>query len=296
MNFQQIEHFLTLARTLNFTDSARINKIAQPSFTKSIKRLEEDIGGTLFHRDGKNTRLTELGRSVHASFERIAQNKQKLEDIASNVTTGLQNSLNIGVHMSVGAPRFVEFFVAFSNRYPNSKLIFHDVHSKQVTDLLLSGELDCCLCSGDKSDHPKLQFQTLFEDRLELVCSLNHPFTLQESVTYEQIAKARYIDRVNCEYRDLVQAAFRQREQTIMPVIISNRDDWLQSLVASDMGVSIIPRSLLMHAGVTTRPIEGAGRCCSVALASIYSGAISESANALRRYARNYNWMATDDY
>ena len=73
MDFRQIRYFLNLTETLNFTRAAALSQVTQPALTKAIQKLEEEIGGQLLFRDGKDTRLTELGRTIRGEFEKIPQ-------------------------------------------------------------------------------------------------------------------------------------------------------------------------------------------------------------------------------
>jgi DNA-binding transcriptional LysR family regulator len=59
MELNQVSYFINLAETLNFTAAARLSGVSQPSLTRAIRRLEDELGGPLIYRDGKNSRLTD---------------------------------------------------------------------------------------------------------------------------------------------------------------------------------------------------------------------------------------------
>jgi len=69
MNIQQIVYFLVLSEELHFTRAAKRCGIAQPSLTNSIRALEAEFGGPLFHRRPK-PRLSELGVSIKPDLQR----------------------------------------------------------------------------------------------------------------------------------------------------------------------------------------------------------------------------------
>jgi DNA-binding transcriptional LysR family regulator len=72
MDLNQIRYFLNLAQTFSFTEATRVSGVAQPSLTKAIKRLEDELGGPVLYRDAKDTRLTALGRDLQVEFEERA--------------------------------------------------------------------------------------------------------------------------------------------------------------------------------------------------------------------------------
>ena len=68
MEMHQIQYFLALCEERNFTRAAKRCGVSQPSLTNAIKRLEAEIGGSLFNRDRVNTRLSDLGILVRPEF------------------------------------------------------------------------------------------------------------------------------------------------------------------------------------------------------------------------------------
>ena len=73
MEMQHIRYFLALCEERNFTRAAGRCGVAQPSLTRAIKRLEQELGGLLFTRSRKTTELTGLGRAVRPQLAEIAR-------------------------------------------------------------------------------------------------------------------------------------------------------------------------------------------------------------------------------
>jgi hypothetical protein len=71
MEMHQVQYFLALCEERNFTRAAKRCGVSQPSLTNAIKRLEAELGGSLFHRDRVNTQLTDLGIKLRSDFEQI---------------------------------------------------------------------------------------------------------------------------------------------------------------------------------------------------------------------------------
>src|SRR3712207_8184276 len=77
MEMHQIRYFLAVCEELNFTRAAERCNVAQPSLTRAIKLLEEELGGSLFHRERANTHLSELGRMVRPYLEEVYAKTQE---------------------------------------------------------------------------------------------------------------------------------------------------------------------------------------------------------------------------
>jgi molybdenum-dependent DNA-binding transcriptional regulator ModE len=85
MQMSQVRYFLTLCEEQNFTRAAKRCGVSQPSLTNAIKRLEQTLGGPLFHRDRRNIELTELGRVVKPYLKRINQSAYEAKRKAAKV-------------------------------------------------------------------------------------------------------------------------------------------------------------------------------------------------------------------
>jgi LysR family transcriptional regulator, hydrogen peroxide-inducible genes activator len=71
VKMHQVSYFLALCEERNFTRAARRCGVAQPSLTRAIQQLEQEVGKRLFERDNTSVRLTDLGTYVRPDFEQI---------------------------------------------------------------------------------------------------------------------------------------------------------------------------------------------------------------------------------
>jgi DNA-binding transcriptional LysR family regulator len=101
MELNQISYFINLAETLNFTAAARLSGVSQPSLTRAIRRLEEELGGPLIYRDGKNSRLTGLGQDVAAEFRRVVVAMKSVRNHSENWAMGGHRVLDVAVALTV---------------------------------------------------------------------------------------------------------------------------------------------------------------------------------------------------
>ncbi|MEL0210261.1 MAG: LysR family transcriptional regulator, partial [Novosphingobium sp.] len=125
MELNQVSYFINLAETLNFTEAARLSGVSQPSLTRAIRRLEEELGGALIHRDGKNSRLTGLGQDVEAEFRRMLLALRSVRDHSENWTMGRHRVLDIAVAPTVGPKAFAAFFEVSLDKVPSIEIRLH---------------------------------------------------------------------------------------------------------------------------------------------------------------------------
>src|SRR5499425_2800215 len=97
MEMHQVRYFLAVSRTLNFTKAAEECNVAQPSLTRAVQKLEDELGGPLFHRERANTHLTELGRLMLPHLEQTYNAAQAAKSLATSIRKGDVAPLKLAV-------------------------------------------------------------------------------------------------------------------------------------------------------------------------------------------------------
>ncbi len=85
MEMHQVRYFLAVARALNFTRAAEECNVTQPSLTRAIQKLEDELGGLLFRRERSLTHLTDLGRAVQPHLQRTYEAAEAAKALAGHV-------------------------------------------------------------------------------------------------------------------------------------------------------------------------------------------------------------------
>src|SRR3954471_9035892 len=118
MEMQQIRYFLAVADKLNFTRAAEQCNVTQPSLTRAIKLLEEELGGLLVYRERANTRLTELGRMVHSHLEQIYNQSQETRRLAKEITKPKKIQIKLGIMCTIAPDQIIELIGLIRAKHP----------------------------------------------------------------------------------------------------------------------------------------------------------------------------------
>lgn len=256
MDFNQVRYFLALADTLNFTRAADRCSVSQPALTQAIKRLENELGGELIRREGRNSELTELGRALRGHFEQIDRTRHLVHATAKVVAEGDIAELDIGVMCTIG-PRLISGMLdAFQMAHPMVSLVLHDVTPSTLSELLLAGAIDAALCARQGLRHPDLTYVDLFKEDLGIAFAPDHAFSALERIPLEKIESQRYVDRLHCEFREEFFELFAARDLSLKVNLSSQREDWIQSLVSYKLGVSLIPRYSMLNNDLEWRLVD----------------------------------------
>lgn len=79
MDFKELEYFSTIVKCGNLTHAARLLYVSQPTLSKFLQKLEEDLGLVLFQRGSRRLKLTYAGQRYYAHVERILSQKREMD-------------------------------------------------------------------------------------------------------------------------------------------------------------------------------------------------------------------------
>ncbi|MCB1511188.1 MAG: LysR family transcriptional regulator [Hyphomicrobiaceae bacterium] len=292
MDLNQIKHFLALAETLNFTEAARLSGISQPSLTRSIQRLEEELGGPLVYRDGKDTRLSALGRDLQVEFMRVQSVLDTVVELAENSAQGKRRRLTIGVASTVAPGVFAPFWTHVLGQLPSVALQFDPMLPGESETDVLSGRYDICILTNPPPPNFKLTVLPLYEEPYRLAMSATHPLAGQEEITQNQLAAETYFDRLHCEFRPELIRHFMDRDVVMAPRIQSEREDWVQRLVAEGAGVCSLPAFSAIVEGIVLKPVAGLDLSRQVSLVAISGSGNPREVRQILQLAKAYAWPA----
>jgi len=292
MDFNQIRYFLALADTLNFTSAAEHCHVTQPGLTNAIKKLEDELGGALIHRDGRNTRLTELGKTLRAQFENIDSLKRQIKSAANLFRSGKTAEINVGIMCTIGPGVLSGFLDSFQEEHPGLTLYLHDVPASSMPNLLKSGALDVGFYGRNGAKQPSLDYAALFAEDMIVAFPADHPFAERNTVRLIDIAHERYLDRLGCEFRNAFLTFVEEHQVELDVAFASEREDWIQVMIQTGVGVGIMPRYSVPASGLSFRPISEPTLNRSVDLVVAKTRASNDVIDALIAKASAYDWQA----
>src|SRR5437588_11580547 len=101
MEMHQVKYFLATASELNFTKAAEICNVTQPSLTRAIKQLEDELGGDLFRRERPQAQLTELGQRMYPLLKQCYESAHGARMLASAIKSGDVGALTLALSRTI---------------------------------------------------------------------------------------------------------------------------------------------------------------------------------------------------
>ncbi|NOV16888.1 LysR family transcriptional regulator [Ensifer adhaerens] len=290
MDINQVGYFLNLAETLNFTEAARRSGVSQPSLTRAIQRLEEELGSPLIYRDGKDSRLTALGRDVQAEFMRVELALRNVREHSESTVHGRRRILDIAVAPTIGPAKFTAFFDKVLSQLPAVNLNMHQLSAGEGALEVLSGKYHACILPEAPRFNPKLNIVPLFRERFLLACAEGHPLAGNEVVSAKVIASYPYVDRLACEFHTQITEHLMNHNAVMQPRFSADREDWVQQLVSEGRAICIMPEWSVVVEGIVTRRIEGMSLEREVVLASVSGSGTPLEMRKIAQMATRHDW------
>jgi DNA-binding transcriptional LysR family regulator len=295
MEMHQIRYFLAVCEELNFTRAAEKCHVAQPSLTRAIRLLEEELGGPLFHRERARTHLSELGRVMRPYLEETYRQSQQAREVAASFVKLDHTPLKLGIMCTIGPDNLVGLISTIQESYPGVELQIVDAGAPTLQQRLLDGDLEAAIyCLPGEADE-RLHALPLFREPFVIALNARHPLARKNAVAVQDLDGQRYLNRANCEVIDHARAIFLEHGAKVDRVYRSERDDWILAMVATGLGFGFLPRYCIPErSDVVVRPLVEPEIWREVSLFTVRGRPHSPAVGALVREAMRFKWMGRE--
>ena len=290
LQLHQVRYFLALARTLNFTRAAEQCNVTQPALTKAVHKLEQELGGALIHRERHLTQLTELGKMILPTLEKIFAATEAVRLQARGYQKKTIAPLKIGLAPSVSAALITELLVELARIIPDLRVDLREADANGLVAMLLDGEINAALV-GDAVELPeRIDRWPLFEERYVLVLSWKHPMARQTIVPLQDLHKVVFLERVGCDVAGRFQQACFANHPGPNVVHRSAQERHLQQMASAGFGVILAPEHAPRLPSLAAIPIEGDPVRREVQLLAVAGRQYSPALDAFIKIARVRDW------
>ena len=290
MELYQIRYFLALCETLNFARAAEHCNVSQPSLTRAVQKLEQELGGLLIHRERRRTHLTELGELVRPMLKEVVSHSVRTFAAARRQLSLGKTVLRLGIMPSIGPVRLAPFLGRFAAECPGVELTLVEAPVARLTNLLLGSTLDAAVVAYVGRPDKRFGYYPLYRERIVIVTPKGHQFERLEAVRLRDLQDEKLLFRTNCDMGDFLLESCRQ--QGFEPRIIyrSAREDWVQTMVASGFGITVMPEFTRTDAATIARPLIDPDLVRELSLVTVAGRCQEPAVTALIRAIRSHAW------
>lgn len=246
MNLNQLEYFVCVAESLNFTKAAEQCFISQTAMTQQIKSLENTVGVPLLIRDKHHVELTAAGKVYLKEAKGILKKNDDALRLARSASSGLEGELKIGFLSGFGQNDCSEILRNFHESYPQVKLSLYRDTLSGLIESMNKGECDAAfMLTPRKELKEQINYVYLRSYPLMAVLDKGHTLADRESITYADLENEKFI---------IMQPSGRSRDEMEEVVIIYERGGFVPNVIALEKEPETILLMVSIGLGISLMP------------------------------------------
>ncbi len=239
MEIDQLRYFLRIADLQNYTPTAEDLGVSQPALSRSIQRLEDELGQPVFERQGRSLSLTDAGTLLQGRAHQILS---LIDDTKAEICDdGQSGRVRVGAIPTI-APYFLpEILRRFSTEFPEASLIVQENTTDNLLKSCAQGEIDLAILALPVPAK-YVEVEELFKEELLLVLPPGHKLTKQDEIRLADVEPFPFVllDEAHCLSDNIVSFC---RRRSFQPVAVERTSQlaMVQELVSLSHGISMIP-------------------------------------------------------
>lgn len=242
MEIKQLNTFLVVAKTGSFSVAAKTLGYSQPTVTTHIQLLEKELNIKLFERLGHKINLTFQGERLFYHSENILKYfSEAIADISSNGS--ITGKITIGANESFSVARLPDIFKHFLTRYPDVDISLRFGSVDEIHEQLQNNGVDVAFFLTREISFSDLKIETLLTEQIVVVTAPGHSFSAKKHVTVRDFEnQVLILTQKNCTFRLMIDSLIKQEQVHPHSLIEINNIEAIKQLVASGLGITIMPR------------------------------------------------------
>lgn len=246
MTLTELRYIVAVARERHFRHAAEACFVSQPTLSVAIRKLEDELGVTLFERSNNEIHLTPIGAQVVEQATQILNEVGILKYIARQGNEPLVGVLKLGVIYTIAPYLLPHLIPSLHQLAPQMPLLLEENYTHQLLENLRRGELDVIVVALP-FDEPGITVSVLYHEPFCVVIPMEHAWKSRESVAASELISETMLllGKGHC-FRDQVLAVCpalaRNAPVTRMQrTLESSSLETIRHMVASGTGITVMP-------------------------------------------------------
>ena len=247
MTLTEFKYIVALARERHFGRAAKACFVSQPTLSVAVRKLEDELGVTIFERGMSDVSVTPIGEQIVVQAKRVLEETTAIRQMAHKGKDQLNGTLRIGAIYTIAPYIFSRLIPILHDRAPLMPLLIQENFTTRLSDLLKRGELDVIVVSAPFSE-PGIVTQEVYEEPFRVALPVEHKWVAKSSISASQLAQDNLflLAAGNC-FRDQVLQASPALSRTIasssglQKTVEGSSLETIRFMVASGSGITVLP-------------------------------------------------------
>ncbi|MGE8680456.1 MAG: LysR family transcriptional regulator [Achromobacter marplatensis] len=282
MDLRPLRALVEVVRQGGFSQAAKTIYATQPTVSKAVRQLEDELGLPLLDRQAQPVRLTEAGEIVYRRAVAMLAERDDLYAELDDLKGLKRGVLRLGLPPLGSSSLFAPMFARFRSRYPQIEISLVEHGSRRLEEMVMAGEIELAASLQPVPDN--VEWQPVAREPLMALLPADHPFAHAESVGLADLRESPFIlFETGFALNRILHDACQRAGFTPAIAARSGQIDFIVALVAAGLGVAFLPRLKArdaLPAGVCRVPLRDPGTDWEMVLVWRRGGYLSHAAQA----------------
>lgn len=245
MDLRKLTYYIQIVESGSYSAAAKVLFVSQPTLSRVVSFLEEELKVKLFHQVGKRIVITDAGRFLYDRAKQIVNEFDNLSSGIKDVNALQKGVIRVGIPPIIGTCVFPQLIAGFKKVYPLIDLIIDQHGAKNIQQKVESGELDIGFTITPFINN-SFNSIAICKDKNVVVMHKSHPLAKEDSVNYRSLKEEKFI-MLDAEYMLQANILTSSQDAGFSPDVIFHVSHWdfAIQLVKQNLGISILPRPIL---------------------------------------------------
>jgi LysR family hydrogen peroxide-inducible transcriptional activator len=251
MTLTELKYIVAVARARHFGHAAEACFVAQPTLSVAIKKLEDELGVTLFERGGSEVSVTPIGAQIVAQAERVLEQTAAIKELAKQNKDPLAGPLRLGVIYTIGPYLLPPLVKNIIEHVPQMPLVLQENFTVKLLDLLRQGELDAAIMALPLPEHG-MAVQALYDEPFVVAMPRSHPWAARREIDAEDLKSETMLllgaghcfrDQVLEVCPEMARFSPGSTGTGMQRTFEGSSLETIRHMVASGIGLTVLPRA-----------------------------------------------------
>ena len=253
MTLTELRYIVAVARERHFGHAAEACFVSQPTLSVAVKKLEEELGVTLFERGPGEVTVTPGGSKIVEQAQRVLEEASRIREIAAAGRDPLAGVLRLGAIYTIGPYLLPKLIPILRKSAPAMQLLIQENFTHRLAESLKSGEVDVILIALPFAE-PAVETRAVYDEPFMVAVPKGHPWEGRKRVTSDELTRESLLllGEGHC-FRDQVLEichTVRSRDRSALAKTVEGGSlETIRQMVAGGVGITVLPATSVASGG-----------------------------------------------
>ena len=253
MTLTELKYVIAVAREHHFGRAAESCGVSQPSLSVAIRKLEEELGVSIFERRSSEIALTPVGEKIVEQAQRVMEESRRIADIAHEGQDPLSGPIKLGVIYTIGPYLLPELIRELSSDQPNMPVYLEENFTSELLERLKTGQLDLAIMADTIADTGFMTLE-LYSEEFVVAVPSHHPWVNRNYVNSSELKDQTMLllgaghcfrDQIIGVCPDLMR--FQAQASDVQRTVEGSSLQTICHMVAQGLGITVLPASAIPY-------------------------------------------------